>query len=550
MKKNAIISGITTLVICLIVFISYDITYCLNDDMMLGSIMDGSYAGKNSAMTYYMATPLAFVISLLYRLIPMLPWLGMFFVGCYICSLFLIIRRVLEYREERNKRAYLLFIGVLVFIAALLNNMVLIHYTVVAAVVGATGVFLLLTLKAEVKAKSIILPAVLIILSYLIRSKVFFMLVPFVAVVMVLRCIEDGIKPWIKALIGYLGLLVILIIINKISFMSKDYREYVGYNDDRTKLYDYVGVRDDAEALDYYKTSGISNQDISLYRSYNVMLTNKDGKAIAQMSRYDGGNEGTVRRVKNAIIRYKEILGERDNYSGLMVLALGLYIIIVCLAIKNKRYRYAIFTVIVFVIRSLLYVYLIYGGRYPERVTVAIMLMELSVNCGLLLRLSNYEQSFSLARLMPMFIMLLALYTSYMSLTELGEDYENVQSVNTTDDVVYSYMAENSDNYYFLDVYATVYRTEKAIKNYNNSFENYLILGGWMSGHPLTDAKLKKMGYEDARDAILTGDNTYLILRDGVGASIEDFEGWLDETFAEIEVLEAEGSIFRIYKHE
>lgn len=557
MKKNVTITGIITAVFCVLIYICYDVTYCLNDDVMIQSILSGSYSGSPSYMTYYLSVPLGMVLSLLYKIAPVIPWLGMFFTCCYILCIFLVLNRLIGVHPIKTGKMFLLICGMLSFFALFLENMVMIHYTVVAATVGATGIFLLATCvrKSDWKSayKANIISVLLLVLCYLIRANVFFMLLPFVLIAFAYKIFYEGIKAikyYVPLIVTFAGLFLLMFVINTVPYCSGEYKEYVKYNDARTRLYDYVGISETDEAKKYYSFNGIDDTTYSLYKSYNIMLANNSSaEKLDTFSNYENvKNESTLSRLKNAVSRYFEIASDKKESRSLKILIYGVYVVVIILMISMKKYKDIIFVGLLFVLRSLLFVYLIYKGRYPERVTESIMIIEMAVLAGFLVRLARRIKSFNLSMPMPMIMMLILLYSGYVSVGDMNNDYKVQSTINDTDDVLYSYMAENQDKNYFLDVYATVYRTKKATKNYENKDENYLLLGGWMSGHPLTKQKLEGIGYRSAREALTTGDNTYIVLRKDVGATKEDFENWLGIRLELEDVIVESTNEFQIYK--
>jgi hypothetical protein len=71
------------------------------------------------------------------------------------------------------------------------------------------------------------------------------------------------------------------------------------------------------------------------------------------------------------------------------------------------------------------------------------------------------------------------------------------------------YCAQNSDNYYVVDVYSsTSYNgasySEKIFKNVDNSYKNYDVCGGWTAKSPLMRQKLSVMGLKYIQSALYT----------------------------------------------
>ena len=70
-----------------IVFLVFPPIYAMNDDVMIESILSGSYL-RPYPYTYYFSAELGWVISGLYFLLPWIPWLGCFFALCNAVCVF------------------------------------------------------------------------------------------------------------------------------------------------------------------------------------------------------------------------------------------------------------------------------------------------------------------------------------------------------------------------------------------------------------------------------------------------------------------------------
>ena len=132
-------------------------------------------------------------------------------------------------------------------------------------------------------------------------------------------------------------------------------------------------------------------------------------------------------------------------------------------------------------------------GRYPDRVLVSSLLMEAAVILGLMCKISEKN------KLKPLFsgiviagLAIAVLFSLKSSVTDYREESDRIFA----DDPVYEYVKENRDRFYLLDVYSVVNHSIYAIKDYNPSYENYMLLGGWITGHPLMKEKINDLPQE------------------------------------------------------
>ncbi len=148
-------------------------------------------------------------------------------------------------------------------------------------------------------------------------------------------------------------------------------------------------------------------------------------------------------------------------------------------------------------------------------------------------------------------LMILSLETAYQVLPKTLETRAHQLAINREEDRLYDFMKSHPENLYLLDVYAVVYHTEYAVRDYDGSYENYLLLGGWVAGSQHVTEKLAGWGYESAFDALEHGENVYLALKEGVGMDIkelEDFYFWRTGETAVFQQVDAVGENFGIYQ--
>ena len=86
-RKQLFRAGAVTAVPFVILLLAAPPLYGMNDDLQIASVLSGAYSGTPDLHTVYLRAPLSFLLSLLYRILPMLPWFGIFL---YLIILFLI----------------------------------------------------------------------------------------------------------------------------------------------------------------------------------------------------------------------------------------------------------------------------------------------------------------------------------------------------------------------------------------------------------------------------------------------------------------------------
>lgn len=551
-RSNLIIAGVTTCVIFVVACICFDFTYYLNDDCMLESILSGRFSGAPSAMTFYMSVVLGTVFKLFYSLVPGFSWLGAFHVLLILVCIFLILYRILSFT---NNKSAMLIVSVAGIFAMLFAHLVMPHYTITAAISCATGIFWLVTAdKAEDAKKtmvSLIPAAVFLLLGYLIRSNVFYMSLVFFGMAAIYRLLNEG----IAAIKNYVSIICIFVIIflafffaDKMAYEKENYRQYADINRIRTDLYDYSYVGTEPEDLARYAEAGLDESTVMLFKNYNIMLDGEDClRDMNKLLEYSPA-ASAKKGLSDVIYLYKEKLIKLSSTSvdsdfPLNYVVIALYVMIMIIALAGKDIKTFIFAIALSVVRSGLWMYLIYMGRYPERIAISLYLLEMAILLGIMLNLGKGKE-LKLSNPGLMLTAILLLYTAYTSMQGLSERYQEQIAVNGEDGVVYSYMDEKA-GFYLLDTYSTVYRTSQVI-DMHGSFENYMILGGWMTGHPLVKDKLTSLGFEDVSSALLS-DDVYYVTKDGVGSAAEDIAAFLECEYRLVSVLDNRFYIYKFY---
>lgn len=553
--KRAVSALLITVLYFAVVFMIFDAVYAINDDLMIQSVLSGSYY-EIYPFTYYFSVVLGVIIAGLYAISPGIGWLGLFFISVFFICLFFILYRNLGISDSPVKKAVILVITLLAYTFLCLKSLIMLHYTVVAAVAGATGIYLFVTKKDN---KGLVVPIILFVLTYLIRVKVFFMVMCFVTVAFLALILKEGlksIKSYIPYILSFLGAMVIVLILNYLPMLNEEWREYVDYNDVRTTVYDYTGVACDDYAVDYYEKNGMSRDTMELYRSYNILLKNKDTYddlvLIGEYGNIRINETSTIQRLKDAFVTYFYRVIKKWPDIPFNYFAVFLYFVVFATVIICGKYKMLVPIIASGLGRSVLWLYLIFMGRYPERVTLSLYIIEIFLLMGIFVFvLGDHKPDNKVKQVIATTIVSILgfafLCCGIYDIKHAIEPYKRIVNDNSAMDVLYSYMGEHPDNMYFMDVYATVTRTMYAVKDYETLQENYMVLGGWEIGSPLAEKKMDYIGASNASIALCENENTYLVIKDGVGASLQDFNTWIGATGVLADTVETSVGTYYIY---
>lgn len=561
-------------VVCLfgIAGLFFDFYYDLNDDVLIKDIVSGAYSGSPDAHSIQMLYPVSFIISLLYTILPVMPWQGLFLCGCHGICFYLIAKRSLSFTGKTINKIFLLLSEGVLVIALFLWELVMVQYTVTSALLAACACFLVFTQKNDVNVAAIIL----VILAFNIRSEMLLLMSPFIALTGILKWSQEKTVFSLDNAKKYLGLIATILLgmglsllIDFIAYSGTEWKTFRDFFDARTRVYDYTWYPPYEEAKEFYHEIGLTEVQVELIDNYNFGLDEAiDADTLWSITEY--AEENSVRRplaerLKEAVINYKwRTFHEQDapyNYIVLAAYAMVIGLAIVC---KDKS---AIWKLpFMWIFRTIPWMYVILAKRVPPRISHPLYYIELIILCAWMFSYSEKKKETEdrhtkenrhggLRSSLALCVVLLFL-CGIIQLPQVWQNLENEmsrrESVNAVMQKFDAYAKAHPDNYYYMDVYSTVDFSEKMFQNADNSHKNYDILGGWASGSPLQKQATVAF-HEDmlSRAELLLLDNFYFVAEDGADTTfLEAFyrgQG-MEISVSEKEQITAANKTLCIYK--
>lgn len=467
--------------------------FYLNDDMTIRSILSGSYSGTPDGHAVYMRYPLTWILALLYRICG-LPWLEIFFLLCITAGM---IMTAWQFKQP--------LIGTCVALLAYMPFAMRLHYTLVAAVLCATAVFLLIRGKNNKSA------LVMFLLAYMIRSQVGLLCIPFVGCALVWRMTvvssaerKSKLVSSLKWLGGMVIGLLFCMIMNSVAYSSPEWKEYQAYNKSRTLLYDYTNF----SSTDLYGINseqyGISEQDYRILSNYATILDASFDRqrmqqvadaVLEEMNKNPELGNPMVKAVKDY---YRRMRYENEPYNYICVVAyLGLAIGL----IFYKKWYNLIILGLLGIGRSSIWVYLLWKGRFPERVSLSLYLIELMLLLGMLFYFFDekkvlQDKAKKIVYGVVTILLVLAFCVQWNSTRKEIQAFVRTPAEWSN---LRGYCAENTQNLYLIDVWSA--------KNYmdfpfTRDAENAKLMGGWMTASPFAQRMFDSLGVADAAEAI------------------------------------------------
>ena len=153
--------------------------YAIADDVIMRDIASGAFTGTPDGHLFFVQYALGRTISSLYRINGRADWYGFFMAGAVFLSLAAILYRGLAAKKSWKWKGVYCVGAVGVTLTALLSHAAQFEWTISAAALGAAALFLYVSAG---RRKTGLVDGVwiwmLLILTYGIRSDVFFMVLP------------------------------------------------------------------------------------------------------------------------------------------------------------------------------------------------------------------------------------------------------------------------------------------------------------------------------------------------------------------------------------
>lgn len=552
-KENDIIGILYAVILCMVLSYFFDYYYELNDDYFIKNILSGVYSGVPSAHSIQMLYPLSLLLSGLYRINRNIPWFGLFLNLCQFGCIFLITGRILDFLTKKWAKALALVLETGIIITFLLHELVFVQYTFTTAFLAATAAFLFYTSKPSKDIKGILknnaICIALVIVAFNVRSEMLMLMLPMICVTGVCKwAIEKPIftgknaAKYFSVFGCILGGLLLCYVIDIAAYSSSEWKEFRTFFDNRTELYDFQSIPSYAENMAFYESIGLTESEYTLLVNYDFGMDEKiDADILGKIAEYAASLKKETEpsfsaQLKKAAWELKyRLLYETDRPYNQVVMVL--YIFVLAAALYNRYFHILWELPFLGFVRSCLWLFILYRGRSPERITHSLYLMEIIVLTALLFKEAAALKTQKIRQFSTALILLAvcACCISYTgkSVRAVQEEYSRREEVNTAYESLLSYTKEHPERFYFWDVYSSVAYSEKFFSGQKNTLSNLDIMGGWAIKSPLTEKKYGQFGFTSMEEAILTMDNVFVVVKEPEVAGLPALSDWITAYYAE-----------------
>lgn len=543
-KENSIWAAGVSILLCTVIALRFDYYYDLNDDVLMKDILAGVYTGTPEGNNIQMLFPISFLISLFYRMIRVIPWYGIFLNVCQFGSIFLISKRLFGFVEGRIAKAAVALLEMGVVLTLLLKELVFVQYTVTATLLAAAAAFLFYTADSGGSVKKFFranIPCILlVILAFCIRSEMLILVLPLICVTGLCKWAcekpfftKENAAKYFSVIGAILAGLVLCQGIHSIANLPADWKEFNTFFDNRTELYDFQTIPSYAGNEAFYESIGMTESEQALLINYNFGLQEDiDAECMGRIAEYAAelkkDSLSFSENLKEALYAYKERTFSAADYPW-NLLAIAMYGLVLITALCNRHFRFIWELLCLYGVRSGLWLFILYRGRAPERITHSLYWMEFVILLAFfIMECQRKDRIFKVLKLAAAGGMLfVCLWRLDNSVCEVKTEYVRREEVNRDLQALQAYTREHAQNFYFLDVYSSVKYSEKLFKGTDNSLSNYDIMGGWACKSPLMEKKYARFGIANMEQALLEEDTVFVIVRVEEPDSLPYVKDWL-----------------------
>lgn len=494
-----------------ILFISHyvGIFFETNDDRLISEIFSGAMTGSPEAHAYYVDYILGVVLSLLYRMTADVPWYGgMLVLFQFMCWFFVANAFLGRCRHKRD--IFWAIACCIVLYAAGFYVIAGIQFTSTAALLAITG-YLCFLLYPEGKTRYALF-FLFELLAFLLRSNAMLMIQPMgFLTVSGLYFAEEGLyrlrafsaKEWREKCAPLLRAAVLVLMVlfigkgSHVVFHSgPGWEEYEKINEAVTVITDYAAIPEYGQVRSILEKYNVTEKQYAAFEVYTMIEENLSGDClleIAEVARAQEAKPGAGQLCRQFLDGY--IIGENSGNLNLLLMAAWMVLFVFLFA---ERAFFLLFPLAgLFLGRSAIWFFLLYGNRTPPRVMVPLYLGEIALLlCLFFLTVRKREGCLTLraekhgifGKILPLLLFLFllpfsakALRAQYLSFSE-AHAAEAVYFSGMQD--VVSYCDAHPEKRFFIDASSLIYYRGSAFETGIYGRRNGVITGCWYSGAP------------------------------------------------------------------
>ena len=478
-KKPGFKIAIINIMIFAICNMIYSLKYEQVDDMIIYGLYSG-LDGTYNIYGVYIHPFICAILSILYRIIPVINWHTIFLLSMqFIC--FSVIGTILVNRNNSQKSYIMYTILASVCYTALL---LLIQYTSVSALLIATAFFIIFDMieKNRKSKKRLIFASILFAIGIMTRMQSILIIAPFFAIYLIYKFgkyiinkTEENKKNIQELLKEYVVLVIIAIIVygsNVLIYNTNEtYKNYIEYNNLRAELQDlsYTNYEENKKIFDEI---GWSKNDHYLFYTFNYgdenVYSKENLQKIIDYKKENGEKYNLNKDINDVWDSLLEQLKGSNKYISILFFAT----FILAIYTNDKSKFFITFIMLTTIAVNVLFVVL-------NRAMLRVVIPEYILGTAIMLYLTKYKKQEDRKEIYGIIAIIILL-----SITFGGDIYNfeyDFSSYKNYQDII-EYTNSHKENTYLYTAPAMQFRY-LAYPVYTmppkGAFSNLRVMGGW-----------------------------------------------------------------------
>lgn len=507
-----------------------------NDDFRMMTIVSGAYTGTPSADIVFMRYPIGLFLSALYRITTAVPWYGLFTMACMFLPSCIFGYYILKTAGRKHHFLLGILLYILLFGLFIQKYVCLPQFTLTSAFMGVGAVVLLYEMPEHHAWKHLMLAAFCAVLSFSVRSKAFYLLLPVLCLILLRRiCMKPG--EWKKLSLWGASVLLLCVLVTVIDWAAwnrEGYQEFQAFKEARAAVYDYGSIPGYYDNIPFYNGNGISEVT---YRAISGRYLDIDDTVNTETLELIADYMKEIRNTRNGFFEqiWTAFTGglstwfyNRDQtikYNALFVTVL----LFLCFRqMKKKHQRMPVFFMIVGGM-LLEITFLSYIGRVMARLIDLMLLIMLVMGCLTFIEMlperrhtmKDLIRSFRVDKIHGLFCVIsYAALTAFMIVgflnfqDDLDKKAFNLrETTNSRTEALMDYTGQYPDKFFFYDSNDFIACTGYVFQTYEkDQVLNNASLGSWNSHSPIYYERNRQFGFTTAIEGLISTDTeVYLI---------------------------------------
>ncbi len=486
--KHLLAFAISTFYIVAVYFL-IGIYFSTNDDRFMGELMSGAITGNLESHLVYVNYLLSLPLSLLYRITTGISWFGILLVLFHWFSCYCILDSFYSKAKTKTDICISTILAGLLFLTEL-YLISQISYTMTASFMATAGYVCLLL--NENKKSRLGYFTVLELLAFLLRDKAMLMIQPlgfavFFGLVLIDKneTVKTKLLQFIKTGAILIAIVAFGFIGNKIGYHSEHWKIYNEYNAARTTLFDYSEFPPYEDVSHILEKYNISETDYNAYAKYTILDWELSLDCVKELADYIDEKQSSPSL--SAVLNDFKTATFEENYWQVNTVLLCGFVCTILFLLISKNFLGFIPFVCFTLARTVIWLYLLYEGRFPLRIAMPLFTCELVLLVTMNFYL--YCQKKPYTKWQNIILVMISAILGVIGLWSFKIQFVNFRQMNQTHaiymhgfDEVVDYCNENSENRYILDTLNFIWYNGEVLDGTIYGERNCISAGSWLAG--------------------------------------------------------------------